>query len=61
MNLQLSFSYSKWVWQALFDPNCHTVFKSCKNQGLDKFFALFDTKRVSEIYDSYFDVSHVTA
>jgi len=44
-----------------FVPNCQTVLKSFKNLGLQNGYksslVVFDTKRISEIYDR----GHVTA
>jgi len=40
--------------------NCQIVLENCKNLVLESFLAIFDRKRVSEMYDSYFDSSHVT-
>jgi len=38
-----------------FVSDCQTVLKSCQNQGLEKLYGIYNTKRVFEIYDSYSD------
>jgi len=44
-----------------FVPDFQTVLKSCKLKVYKSFLAVFGTKRVAEIYDSYFDSGHVTS